>query len=371
MEKIIHTTARTLYQVGEALGLRNLDPDSGKIFITDGSGVIGHRVALKLLRAGYPSVRLGTMNPDSLSSLNQLGAELADFNWCDATTFKNALKDVKSVLITIPYTEDWHLHFNAFLEACKYADVKHIIKISFYHAREKNDAFHEVPFVRRHGACDGQLIHMVRPDPPLTAITGSDGVATGLDVYVRPNMSYTILFASHYMSDPFIFQGKELQSNNKPCTLYGASGNRGVNYVSPNDVAEVAVRVLLCPREHYDKMYTLTGPCAITDQEVASLLSKYLRKPIMYVDQPLHTFSTELKMSGDPKFMVDDLVALERVKATGTEEDHNFISSDFEKICDHPPENYEDYLKATDMMTEMEAGPPNEDLVPLKEVVSN
>jgi NAD(P)H dehydrogenase (quinone) len=402
MEAIIHKSARTIMHVGEALGLRNLDPDSGKIFITDGSGIIGHRVATKLLDAGYPNIRLGTINPDSMSTMNQRGAEIADFNWTDVSTYIKALKNVKSVLITIPYTENWFEYFQAFIEACKDAEVKHIVKISFYHARvihdvklgilkhvallppvegdddeqikqkKRYDAFHEVPLVRRHGICDSQLIQMIKPDPPLKALIGADGINTGMDVYVRPNMSYTILFATHYMSDPFTFQGAELKSNNKPCTIYGANGNRGVNYISPNDVAEVAVRVLLAPQQHYDKVYTLTGPSAITDQEVASCLSKYLRKPIMYVDQPLHEFCTELKVSGTPRYMVEDMAAFEKVKSTGTEEDHSFISTDVENICGHPPETYDEYLRATDMMTDVEVGPPcTDDLVPLKEVVSN
>jgi NAD(P)H dehydrogenase (quinone) len=372
MEKVITMSARTLAQVGEVLGLRNLDPESGKIFITDGSGVIGHRVATKLCTAGYPSVRLGGVSLDS-SSLSHLdGVEIAEFNWTEPSTYEKALKGVKSVLITIPYTEKWYQHFPAFIESCHLAHVKHIVKLSFYHARNHDDIFHEIPLVRHHGQCDDHLIQMVKPEPPLTAFLSNEGVTAGSDMYVRPNMSYTILFASHYMSDPFTFQGAELRADRKPSTMYGATRNHGVNYVSPNDVAEVAVRVLLAPREHYDKVYTLTGPSAIKDQEVASQLSKYLRKPIMYVDQPLHEFSTELKTSGNPRFMVDDMVALERVKATGTEEDHAFLSDDIEKICGHPPETYELYLRAIDMMTSIEAGPPRvDDLVPLKEVVSN
>ena len=374
METIFHKSAVTLAQVGEALGLRNLDPESGKIFITDGTGVVGHRVASKLCKAGYPSVRLGGFSPESSPLSGFDGVEIADFNWSDSSTYEKALKGVKSVLITIPYTEKWYQNFPAFIKACHDANVKHIVKLSFYHARKHDDIFHEVPLVRQHGHCDQQLIDMVNPAPPLQAFLTNENVpvVSGADLYIRPNMSYTILFASHYMSDPFTFQGIELNSNNKPCTMYGATRNHGVNYVSPNDVAEVAVRVLLAPKEHYDKWYTLTGPCAIKDQEVASYLSKYLRKPIMYADQPLHVFSTELKVSGNPRFMVDDMVALERVKATGTEEDHAFMSDDIETICGHPPETYEEYLHAIDMMTDVEAGPPpRDDLVPLKEVSSN
>lgn len=371
METIIQKSVRTLAQVGEVLGLRNLDPESGKIFITDGSGVIGHRVATKLCKAGYPSIRLGGFSPEYLPSSDLDGVEIADFSWTEPSTYEKALKGVKSVLITIPYKEKWFQHFPAFIEACQLAHVKHIVKLSFYHARIHDDIFHQVPLVREHGSCDQQLINMVNPKPPLTAFLSNDGISSGADMYVRPNMSYTILFASHYMSDPFTFQGMELRSKNKPCAMYGATRNHGVNYVSPNDIAEVAVRVLLAPKEHYDKMYTLTGPNAITDQEVASHLSKYLKKPIMYVDQPLHVFSTELKFSGNPRFMVDDMVALERVKATGTEEDHSFTSDDIKKICGHAPETYEEYLRATDMMTDVEAGPPQDGLVPLKDVVSN
>ena len=370
METVIQKSTRTLAQVGEALGIRNLDRESGKIFIVDGSGVIGYRVAKKLCKAGYPCVRLGGCSSVSLPWSDLDGVEIiSDFNWNDTSTYEKALKGIKSVLVTIPYTEKWYETFFAFIEACHHAHVKHIVKLSFYHARNHDDVFHEIPLVRHHGICDQQLIQTVNPAPPLKAFLSNEIVAPGMDVCVRPNMSYTILFATHYMSDPFTFQGAELRSNNKPSTMYGATRNHGVNYVSPNDVAEVAVRVLLAPSEHYDKMYTLTGPKAITEQQVASQISKYLRKPIMYVDQPLNKFGMNLK---SPRFVVDDMVAFERVKATGTEEDHAFVSDDIETICGHPPETYEEYLRAVEMMTDIEAGPPpRDDLVPLKEVVSN
>lgn len=370
METVLRTSTRTLIQVGEALGIHNLDPEAGKIFVTGGTGVVGHRVAARLLNAGYPSVRLGTQNPDSLADMNKLGAEIADFNWDHPETYEKALKGVTSVLCTIPYTNMWYKKFPIFIDACKSAGVKHIVKISFYHARVASDSlFQDVPLVREHGDCDEQLIRMIMPEPTVVPIMGSDMADVGLAI-LSPNMSYTILYASHFMSNPFIFQGKELRSEtNSPSSFFGASGNRGVNYVSPNDVAEVAVRVLLAPKEHYNKEYTLTGPEAITDQQVADLLSKYLRKPVMYVDQPLHEFSTEIKVSGDPKWMVADLVSLERIKATGTEEDHAFISDDAEKICGHPPESFEDYLRCTEMMTNVEAGPPGE-LQPLNATIS-
>lgn len=353
MDEFLKSASVKLLQVGEALGLRNLDPDPGLIFVTGGTGIVGHRVAKKLLDAGYPMVRLGAHHPDALEDLNKLGAEVADFGWDREYTYDKALHGVKSVLCTVNYAKDWQKHFPKFLEACKKAGVRHFVKMSFYHARISGDPFQEVPLVKAHGDCDELLVQTLTPKE-FPVMEGTMDVAVDFSV---PHMSYTILYASHFMSNPFTFQGPELRRDEKPATFFGASGNHGVNYVSPNDIADVVVRVLLEPRSYYNKEFTLTGPESITDQQVAGLLSKHLNKPIMYVDQPLREFKTELRSGGDPDWMVQDLVALEKIKATGTEENElNFPTDDIEKISGHKAQSFQEYLESWETMTPLEAG---------------
>jgi NAD(P)H dehydrogenase (quinone) len=364
MDDVLRTSSIRLLQVGEALGIRNLDPESGKIFVTGGVGVIGHRVALRLLRAGYPDVRLGAHHASSLEEENKMGAEIADFAWDREETYESALKGVKSVLCTVAYTKEWQKHFPVFLKACEKAQVRHFVKLSFYHARIAGDPFQEIPLVKAHGDCDELLIESLSPT---IESFGHGDMDVAVD-FAKPHMSYTILYASHFMSNAFTMQGKELHNSANLATFFGASGNRGVNYVSPNDIAEVAVRVLLEPRQYYNKELTLTGPQAITDQQVADLISKHLNKPVMYVDQPLREFKTEICMSGDPEWMVQDLVCLEKIKATGTEDSLSFVTHDVEKVCGHEAESFEDYLRETDYMTVVERGAEPE-LKPLKPTV--
>jgi NAD(P)H dehydrogenase (quinone) len=327
MTELIEKAALALSKVGEALGIPNLDRESGLIFVTGGKGIVGHRVATRLLRSGYPKVRLGANGPTTLEDENKGGAEIADFNW-ENTDFDKALVGVKSVLCTAPYVRDWEKYFVPFLNACKKAGVKHVVKLSFYHSRLPGDPFQDVPLVRAHGDCDEALINS--------------------------GLSYTILAASHLMSNPLTFQGRELRADQKPAVLYGASAGQAVNYVSPNDVAECAVRVLLEPKAHHNKEYTLTGPEAIKDQMVAQFLSDHLKKPIMFVDQPLHTFEEAERMSGDPEWLVEDLVALEKVKASGFEENPDFVTDHIKKICGHNAENFESYLRMVEYMTDIE-----------------
>ena len=136
--------------------------------------------------------------------------------------------------------------------------------------------------------------------------------------------------------------------------------------MSPNDVAEVIVRVLLAPHDHYDKEYTLTGPGPVTGLEVADLLSKHLDKSVTYVEQTMKEFVDDEKKSGEEHWVVTDLAAMEKIKASGTEERAAFVSKDVENICGHPAETFAEYLRLTDMMTPTEVGAPSE-LKPLKE----
>ncbi|GAX12263.1 hypothetical protein FisN_1Hh194 [Fistulifera solaris] len=343
-----------LERIGKALGLGNIYPGSGLIFITGGTGVIGHRVAQRLLDVGYSHVRLGTKHPEGLGDLMKPGAETVDFAWGHEESYEKALKGVKSVLCTVPYIDGWKDHFPAFFNACKNAGVKHFVKLSFYHARDMAGPMQEIPLARDHGICDNYVVEELTPRYATSVMTGDMDVGND---FIHPEMAFTILYASHYMSNPFIFQRKHLESAH-PGFLYGASENHGVNYVSPNDVAEVAVRVLLERKSHSNKEYLLTGPESIIGQQVAYLLSEHLQKPIAYIDQPLEKYAQEMEHIGEASWVVRDLAAMEKIKASGIEEAKDFLSGDIEIILGRKPESFKEYLERTDTMTPVEAGAP-------------
>jgi len=307
-----------------------IDRNAGRVFITGGHGVMGYRVASRLLAAGYPTVRVGALHADEMEDLSKLGAEVADFAWSHDETYLNALQDVKTVFCTTPYHEGWEKEFELFLNACQEAEVKHIVKTSFCRAStpDKDLDLEEVPLIKKHLECDRMLM--------------------------KSGIAYTILGASHFMSNPLVYQGRYLKTQEGTGVIYGASAGKAVNYVSPNDVAEAAVRTLLAPVDHVDKVYNLTGPVAVKEEEVAAILGKFLNKPVTYIDQELSFFEKEEMMSGDPEWLVEDLVALERIKATGHEGYVSFLTKDIERICGHPAETYEGYLMQQDLMSPIE-----------------
>lgn len=200
-------------------------------------------------------------------------------------------KGITTVFVTLPLQPDFDKHFLPFIDAVKRNHVKRVVKLSFYHAIKPkaehpslhfgdpdyvkaHDGFHDVPFVHAHALCDGDLV-------------------------VRKELEVTLLFASHLMSNVFRY-GLERKALKEHHELYGASCGKVVNYVSPNDVADVAVRAI-CEKGFHRQTFTLTGPPAITDEGVAALLSNQLGTSITYVEKPLDFFSK-------------DMAALERIK---------------------------------------------------------
>lgn len=311
-----------------------MGPQVGKVLIIDGENVVGFRIVNLLLKEGEtPGVELRVgfrdLPSDDEVAEGWESVERVKFVWEDESTYSDALKHVTTVFISTPTTPDFDTHFKRFLTACKKAKVHRFIKLSFYHAlrsRAENpnkyfgdpdyllsrDNFHDIPLVHQHALCDGDLI------------------VGGVDC--------TILFASHLMSNVLEYQSSTLKKENE---FYGASAGKGVNYVSPNDVADIAVRAILDPKTHKRQGYTLTGSAPITDQEVATLLSAHLETPVTYVEKPL-TFFTK------------NSAAFEKIKASGLEEENKFIKGDFERISGRKPESFADYLLKEDTMARVE-----------------
>lgn len=333
----IKKTGKALADIIPGLGRFAVqDSDMGTVFITSGSGVIGYRVAMSLLEAGHKSVRVGVWKGDRglgpganeksfdvriREVFESKGAQVIDFDWTDETSFDAALEGVTTVFCTIPHMDDWASAFPAFLKCCKDKQVERFVKVSFLRNAAAGQRYREnVPFVHFHGTCDDLLIQTAQASP----------------------LSYTILCTSHLMSTPLLHQGDLLRTQHKFVT---ASYGMGVNYVSPNDVADASVVVLLNRREHHNKVYNLTGAGPIFDKEVAKLLSKAYGTEIEHVSLGYHDYKSDIKARGLPQWLVKDSAAFEKMKASGIDEYESSYTDDLEKLIGKKPESFADYLE--------------------------
>mmetsp|Transcript_7747 Transcript_7747/g.15025 ORF Transcript_7747/g.15025 Transcript_7747/m.15025 type:complete len:320 (-) Transcript_7747:994-1953(-) len=308
------------------LGIKLTRFDNQTILVTDALGVIGHRVVGGLLAAGHPNVRIGVPDVTKVEHFKQHeGAEIVQFEFDKPETYMRALHQVDTVYLAMPDHEEWQENLESFLNAMNEEKVSNIVKLSICHSFiSKHDPFSKVPIVKMHREADDRIVQFTK--------------------------NYTIIMASHFMSNPTVYQQDLLRKEHR---FIGASASKGVAYVSPNDVADVAVKALLNPNEFKKKTIHLTGADVIKDKEIAEMLSDALGTHITFEDKALEQFHEEAKATDWGT--AADVVLLERVKGTGYEE-HGFVSNDVEKICGHRAETYKDYLNNRASMTPKELG---------------
>jgi len=308
---------------------------TGRVLVVDGHDVIGYRVVDQLAYVDYPMIRVGVRDTDDFQvkrwEEKEYIIERVKFDWVDESTYDIALEDVKTVFVTTPMKPaNWDVHFPKFLDACHRAKVKKIVKLSFFHAiqsklenprqcfgsqeyvTEPGYGIPTVPFIKKHALCDGDLI-------------------------LRKEFDATIIFATHLMSNVFR-NGFERSGLMKDHEFYGASQGNKVNYVSPNDVADIVIHAFF-DEMHTREAHNVLGPFSLTDKEVASLLSESLHTAITFVEKPLDFFG-------------ESTATLERIKASGMEE--NFPKGDFKRVMNRSPQSFREYLRDTDRMSPIE-----------------
>lgn len=330
----LKNTGKAVANVIPGMGRLGFDGQLGKIFITSGTGVIGYRVAMSLLAAGHTDVRVGVWmgERDSgdgkgdhefvdniVTKLKEKGAEIVAFDWTDPMCFDSVLKGVKTVFCSLPHMEAHQDAFTGFVVSCKENKIEHFIKISFLHVDEYRK---NVPLAHFHNVCDELL-----EQAPRTS-----------------RMNFTILATSHLMSTPFLSQGDLLTKERKYVT---ASYGMGVNYVSPNDVADAAMVVLMDRKTHRNKVYQLTAR-PVTDREVAKQLSIACECEIQHIELGYHDYVKSVLSRGLPTWLAKDSAAFEKMKASGIDEDPKIYTKDLEKLIGRKPESFLEYLRNKD-----------------------
>lgn len=144
------------------------------------------------------------------------------------------------------------------------------------------------------------------------------------------------------MTTPLLTQGDYLNTEHKYVT---ASYGMGVDYVSPNDVADAAMVVLLNLKDHRNKVYNLTNVEPTTDRQVAAALSKAYGTKIQHIELGYHDYVEHLKTRKIPAWLAKDAAAFEKMKASGIDEDPHNYYSDMVKLVGRKPESFSAYLK--------------------------
>jgi uncharacterized protein YbjT (DUF2867 family) len=277
------------------------------ILVTGATGTVGSEV-VRQLRAMAAPVRLMARDPSKAQPAAAAGAQVVAGDFSDPVSVQRALEGCDRIFILAPVHERMAEFEALAVDTARMGGVRHAVLLSAVGADSESPAF----FLRCHG--EGEL-----------ALNASGLSATIL----RPGFFMDNLLAS---SGTIKSQG----------TFFGIWGSAKLAAIDARDIGAVAAQVLVEGKPHHGKVYTLTGPRALSGTEQAAVLSAVLGRPITYTDLPREQYTRALLSMGMPAWLATAVTDLDRLAISG---ESAKVTDVVERIAKKPPRTFERWVR--------------------------
>lgn len=275
-----------------------------RIGITGSTGQIGGMVARSLADRGIPLTLLARTRSRA-PALE--GATAVTCSYEDSEQSRAALADIDVLfMVSASESEERLSQHLAFVAAAAATGVSHIIYLSFQGA----SASSTFTLARTHGATE-------------EAIRAS-------------GMTWTFLRDSFYLDFFAELAGED-------GVIRGPAGNGRCGAVARADVARVAAAVIANASDYEGRTLDLTGPEALTMEDVAATMSRVTGRRITYHDETIDEAYESRKKWPAPQWQYDAWVSTYTAIARG---ELDLVTNDVEEVTGRAPLSFEDVLRA-------------------------
>lgn len=286
------------------------DIQNGPFIVTGASGQLGRQVVERLVQAGIGPIIAVSRNPDKLADLKDKGVDTRKGDFNDSASLEAAFAGAKRILIIS--TDDLEpgkrlaAHSNA-VAAAKAAGIGYIVYTSLTNPVSDSP----IGFASDHEETE-----------KLIAASGAD------HTILRNNLYADLLLMSGPQS---IAMGKHFAA--------AAEGKTG--YVMRADCARAAAAALMTAtgRQTLD----ITGPEAVSQAEIAAILSEIAGKDISYVALPAEDLVKAMVDNGLSEFMARVFVSFDEAIAQGY---LDVVSDDLRNLTGQLGQSVRDFLMA-------------------------
>lgn len=273
-------------------------------------GATGNHVARQLLAIGLPVRAFVHHDDDRSAALQALGAQIVVGDVGDFNTVRAALEGVRRAYFTYPLADGLLAATTTFAAAGKQAGVESIVNMSQLTARPD----HASPAARGHWLAERVL----------------DWSGIGV-THIRPPY-----FLENLLT---IANPAAIRTEGKIYLPYGQGRHAPI---AGEDLARLAVGVLINPGPHHGKAYAATGPVALSMAEQADTFSRVLDRPIQYVDIPVENWRQALSQGGLPPLLVEHLC---HVAETHKHGEQDMATDVVETVGGTPPKSLETFIR--------------------------
>jgi uncharacterized protein YbjT (DUF2867 family) len=256
----------------------------GQILVTGATGLAGSAVIREFVRNGYPVRALVRSRAKARAFEAFPTVELVEGDMSRPATLDEALSGVDRVLLISSSDQQMAERQSTFIDAARKAEVRHIVKFSGLSAADV-----DTPFV--FGSMHAEIERYLE----------GSGLAW---THLRPSQ-----FMTEYL--------REVPTILAQSGLFLPLEDAKLVPVDVADIAKAAFALLTTPG-HEAKIYAMSGPEALSMQQIAEQISAAIGQAVRYVSITRDARMQALLAAGVPSFFVDalDAQAGERLKGT-------------------------------------------------------
>ena len=281
-----------------------------RLLVTGAGGQLGRATIEELLRRGATHVVATSRTPEKLSELQARGVEVraADFDRPD--TLRAAFAGVDRVALISTDALDVPgqrlAQHRAAIAAAVESGVKHVVYTS-----------------------------APAPHPTAEGSVLNDHFWTEAALFVAP-LTWTIL-RNHIYMDMILMGAEHAIESGK---LFAATGGRGRAYVARADCARALAGALVGAQG--SEVLDVTGPAAITQDELAATLSEVTGRPVAHIDVPPQGLAEGLSHAGLPPSLVKVIVDFDVEASQGY---HALVTPTVERLTGTAPLPLQEFLR--------------------------
>jgi uncharacterized protein YbjT (DUF2867 family) len=283
------------------------EPEMSKpIVVTGATGTVGSKVVEQLVEAGA-TVRAAVRDPHEYVPRGDV--EAVAFDMAADETVGPALEGADHLFLLTAFVPEMVEMTKRTIDAAKKAGIEHAVRLSVLGAGPQAS----IALAKWHTEAERYL--------------------------EQSGLGFTHLRPNSFMQNYITFCAQTIRSDN---TIYLPHGRGRMSVIDVEDIAAVAVKVLLEPG-HMGKAYDLTGPSAMDNVEIAAVLGDALGRQIHYMDIPDVMVESGLKSMGTPEVVI---AALNELNAANRESRLAGVSEDVAAILGRPPRSFEAFVRA-------------------------
>ena len=277
------------------------------ITVTGSTGTIGSELVRLLSQAGVATraIARGAAKAQALPHVTTLAADLRDPQSLDA-----ALSGTERLFLLTGNDPGFAPVQIGVVGAAARAGVQHVVKLSALGASDHSRS----GIARAHWEVEQAIQRSVIP--------------------------WTMLRPHAFMQN---WLGEVAESVRAERVIYSPIGAGRVPFIDTRDIAAVAAKVLLDPRDHSGKKYVLTGGTAVGYADVAEALSRLMGKTVTYRAITMEEARARLAGKGVPAELIDATLAIAAYQRDGGPT--AVVSPTVERLLGRPPLTIEEFVR--------------------------